>query len=109
MIRIGAHWCARAYPQAVELGFDFCWLNPDTFGNPFYAVDLQAFIDSNLDYVLTFNWSEDRLLNRGEEWTNDVRHAYAWLRERGLLRRCLAVQFDDEFYGQFGLSQTQAK
>lgn len=97
-MKIGAHWSSRAYPQAVELGFDFCWLNPDTFGDPTHQDDLAAFIASGLEYVLTFSWSEDRLLNRGEAWTIDVRHTYAWLGNRGLLRRCLAVQFDDEFY-----------
>lgn len=95
VIHIGAHWCNRAYPQAVDLGFDFCFLNPDTLGD---AEDARAFVASGLDFVLNFFWTEDRLLNRDGAWVRDVEHAHAWLAERGLLGRCLAVQFDDEFY-----------
>ena len=99
---IGMHWAMRAYDQVRPLGCSFVWVNADTLGDPAYADETQALIDSDLDFVLEIKLtSEARLRDLGGAWSRDVANVLALLRELGLLARCLAVQIDDEFYSNF--------
>lgn len=102
---IGAHWATYAYTPARALGFTFTWINADVVGDPVYADDLQAFIDSGLAFILELKFtSEARLVNRDGVWERDVRNIRDLLRARGLLARCLAPQLDDEFLSRFATS-----
>lgn len=99
---IGAHWCARAYPQARDLGFGFCWLAANGLSadpRSREIADTDGFLLSPMDYVLLFHLSDEaRLLNLGETWTRHVSDTYDRLQSLGLLGRCVAVQLDDEFF-----------
>lgn len=97
---IGAHWADKAYPEAIDLGFSWCFVSATDLINtsPDKVANIQEFIASGLDFVLATSWhTESMLLNSEGAWDQ---YLY-WVRDamwaHGLMRRCLAAIYDDEF------------
>jgi len=98
---IGAHYCQHAYATARALGLTFTWLHADGLSDDARSValhDAAGLLDSGLRYVLTFSLRHPGLLTDGPRWCGYVEMARDRLRAAGALDRCLAVQFDDEYY-----------
>ena len=101
---LGLHWAMRAYHEVRPLGCSYVWVNADTLGDPAYANDTRALVESGLDFVLEIKFNtEARLTNQGGCWERDCRNVRGLLRSLGLLSRMIGVQIDDEFYSNFAM------
>ncbi len=98
---IGAHYCRPAYTEARADGLTFTWLHADGLTDDPRSIalhDAAGLLASGLRYILTFSLRHPGLLEDGPRWCGYVETARDRLRDAGALDRCLAVQFDDEFY-----------
>lgn len=98
---IGAHFCRPGYTEARAHGLAFTWLHADGFTDDPRSIevhDAAGLLGSGLHYILTFSLRHPGLLTDGPRWCGYVEMARDRLQAAGALDRCLAVQFDDEFY-----------